>query len=288
MNGARTQPVLPSNAKDEEGAGDFAGLFSGMSLNGNNLAFHHQHAAHIPQPMFDTATGGFGDGPVLTMQPQAYLPAHSHAVASGVYGTGSHGGSVHGHHHGHGAQHTSFIHGDLLGMNTMQQGGHQGFGSASHQGHQGHQDSQVHMSHAGGEAEISRGWGGQMLASDQSALHSRHWMGKGRGGGQNMAVSGRRGRYRGGGRGGGRGTYGRVNEVSGNVDLCVRILCDMRDDQRIENDVFSMVIAMDSRALSKLLKELSRMVCRALCLCVSVSRSLFLDIVFWMPRDRLT
>ncbi len=85
-------------------------------------------------------------------------------------------------------------------------------------------------------------------------------MGNVRGGALNAPFSGRRGRYRGGGRGGGRGAYGRVNDVSGNVDMCVRMLCDMRNDQGIGNDVFSMVNTMDSRALSKLLKELSRMV----------------------------
>ena len=85
-------------------------------------------------------------------------------------------------------------------------------------------------------------------------------LGKGHGGAPNMGASGRRGRYRGGGRGGGRGAYGRVNEVSGHVDLCVRLLCGTREDQRIGDDIFSMVNAMDSRALSKLLKELSRMV----------------------------
>ena len=45
--------------RDEERVSDFPGLFSGMSLNGNNLAFHHQHATHYhPQPIFDTADGG--------------------------------------------------------------------------------------------------------------------------------------------------------------------------------------------------------------------------------------
>ena len=63
-----------------------------------------------------------------------------------------------------------------------------------------------------------------------------------------------------GGRGGGRGAYGRASEVSGNVDLCIRMLCQMPESERIGDDVFSLVNAVDSRALSRLLKELSRMV----------------------------
>ena len=219
-------------------AGDYAGLFSGLSLNGNNLAFHHHHhinASHAhghAQPIFETAEGGQAGPVMVQQQPLAYLPGVSHHHA-GYYGNPPQNvnGNLNNHHN-------------------------------THHNQRGNQFGPPHSN--GNSPDNPRGWGGQAFDATQGpANHQKPWFGKSNGSYNNgNGNAGRRGRYgRGGGRGGGRPThaYGRPSESSGVVEQTVRMLCQLPDNQRMGNDVLSLMGGIDSRDLARLLKELSRM-----------------------------
>ena len=274
------------NDADERAAAnstnDYAGLFSGLSLNGNNLAFHHQQHLNshhtYAQPIFDTAEQG---GPVLVQGPApahvvhghqqlAFLPHHFNVggiqggnhhnpqwMAAGndtygIYGSGSRVG--HSYHAGHGLGH-----GHDLGHGHGHVHGH------THNKHAQHPPPNLADYDAPAPAPApARGWGGQALASAGLDSHpnQKSWFGKGTNASYNNGNGGRRGRYGRGGRGGGRAggnAYGRPSESSGVVEKTIRMLCQLSDNQRMGDDVLSLMGGIDSRDLARLLKELSRM-----------------------------
>jgi pentatricopeptide repeat domain-containing protein 1 len=204
--------------QEDHGQDSYTGLFSGMSLNGNNLSFHHPGMAyHQAQPILDVAE----NAPVVVQQPQALAFPHPHHPVHPAWMSNT----------GHNAP-------------AIIQGGPNGH----HNGYSGH-----------GPRGETRGWGGQAFDRDQPhpAPYKQMWFGKGQNG-NNGGYSGgaRRGRYRGGGRAGGRG-YSR--DSSGNVEACVRMLCQLSENEVIGEDITSMLKTIDSRELARLLKELSRM-----------------------------